>query len=85
MPTLLAALEDPRIADKKFDFYGGHCSGRAIYFCSRSSYMTISMLVELVIDSVSRDLTTLLANGEITAEEAHERFISQVQDELDFL
>jgi hypothetical protein len=27
----------------------------------------------------------LLANGEITAEEAHERFISTVQDELDFL
>jgi hypothetical protein len=27
----------------------------------------------------------LLANGEITAEEAHERFITTVQDELDFL
>ena len=30
-------------------------------------------------------LTVVLANGEITAEEAHERFITTVQDEIDFL
>lgn len=85
MPTLLAALEDERIAGKTFDFYGGQKFAEPFISVAGSSADDYQHVGRAIIDTVSRDLTTLLANGEITAEEAHERFITTVQDELDFL
>jgi hypothetical protein len=85
MPTLLSALEDERIAGKKFDFYGGQKFAEPFIAVAGSSADDYQHVGRAIIDTVSRDLTILLANGEITAEEAHARFISSVQDELDFL
>ena len=85
MPTLLAALQDPRIKDKTFEFYGGQKFAEPFISVADYTADDYQHVGRAIVDRVSGELTQKFAIGELSPQELLDQFTSTVQAEIDFL
>ena len=85
MPTLLAALQDPRIKDKAFEFYGGQKFAEPFISVADYTADDYQHVGRAIVDRVSGELTQKFAIGELSPQELLDQFTSTVQAEIDFL
>ena len=85
MPTLLDALNDPRIKDKEFEFYGGQKFAEPFITVSDYTADDYQHVGRAIVDRVSGELMASFASGDLTAEETFEKFVDTVEAEIDFM
>jgi len=85
MPTLLSALEDPRIKDREVEFYGGQKFAEPFLAVADYSADDYQHVGRAIVDRLGIEFTQKLANGELSPQEMVDQFIESAQAELDFL